>query len=78
MVDAAKAAPSAREVRELIPDELLVSALGFGSLAEIHQRLNEYRALGVGIALVPSTAADPGGVRTLTALSAAELVGAIS
>jgi probable F420-dependent oxidoreductase len=73
VVDAAKAAPSAREVRELIPDELLVSALGFGSLAEIRQRLDEYRALGVGIALVPSTAADPGGVRTLTALSAPDL-----
>ena len=69
VVEAAKAAPSAREVRELIPDELLVSALGFGTLAEIRQRLDAYRELGVGIALVPSTVADPGGVRTLTALS---------
>ena len=71
VVDAAKSAPSAREVRELIPDELLVSALGFGSLTEIAQRLDEYRELGVAMALVPSTAADPGGVRTLTALSGA-------
>ncbi len=69
VVDAALRAPSAREVRELIPDELLVSALGFGSLAEIRQRLDEYRALGVDMAIVPSTAADPGAVRTLTALS---------
>lgn len=71
VVEAAKAAPSAREVRELIPEALLVSALGFGSLTEIRQRLDAYRELGVGLAIVPSVVADPGAVRTLRALSAA-------
>ncbi len=69
VVEAAKAAPSAREVRALIPDELLVESLGFGSLAEIRARLDAYRELGVEIALVPNTTTDPGGVRTLTALA---------
>lgn len=71
MVAAAKAAPSAREVRDLIPDEFLRDALGFGSLADIRRRLDGYREVGVEIALVPSTTIDPGGRRTLAALAGA-------
>lgn len=70
IVAKAKAAPSAREVRGLIPDELLVSALGYGSLVDVRNRLDAYLDLGVGIALVPATLTDPGGVRTLQALAA--------
>jgi len=70
VVEAAKAAPSAREVRGLIPDELLVTALGFGTRTEIRARLDAYREVGVGMAIVPSTVTDPGAVRTMTALAA--------
>ncbi|MDH4148045.1 MAG: LLM class flavin-dependent oxidoreductase [Acidimicrobiia bacterium] len=69
VVDAARAAPSTRDVRALIPDELLVEALGFGSLADIAARLDAYRELGVDVALVPNTSTDPGGVRTLAAIA---------
>lgn len=69
LVNAARAAGSAREVRELIPDEFAIEVLGMGTLADIRARLDGYRELGVGIALVPNTADDPGGQRTLRALA---------
>lgn len=69
VVAAAKQAPSTREVRALIPDELLVTALGFGSLREIRARFDAYREVGVEIALVPATFIDPGARRTLRELA---------
>jgi hypothetical protein len=69
LVNAAKAAPSVREVRAMIPEQLLVESLGFGTRAEIRARLDAYRELGVEIALVPATTVDPGARRTLAALA---------
>ncbi len=69
VVEAARAAPSAREVRDLIPDQMLVDVLGFGDAAFLRSRLDAYRDAGVVAALVPNTATDPGAVRTLEALA---------
>jgi hypothetical protein len=60
---------TAREVRELVPDELLVEVLGFGDAAALRARMAAYRELGVQPALVPSVVADPGAARTLAALA---------
>jgi probable F420-dependent oxidoreductase len=69
LVAAAKAAPSVREVRAMIPERLLVESLGFGTLTDIRARLDAYRELGAEIALVPATTIDPGARRTLAALA---------
>ena len=46
-----------------------MDALGFGTRADLLQRLAEYREVGVAIALVPNAASDPGAERTLAALA---------
>jgi alkanesulfonate monooxygenase SsuD/methylene tetrahydromethanopterin reductase-like flavin-dependent oxidoreductase (luciferase family) len=69
VVDAARLAPSAREVRDLVPDELLVEVLGFGDGDAVRARMAAYQELGVQPAIVPSVVADPGAVRTLEALA---------
>ncbi|MPY92370.1 MAG: LLM class flavin-dependent oxidoreductase [Acidimicrobiia bacterium] len=69
VVEAARAAASTREVRGLVPDELLVEVLGLGDLSTLRARLDAYREAGAHPALVPSVVADPGAVRTLAALA---------
>ena len=69
VVEAALQAPSAREVRELVPDELLVEVLGFGDGPALRARMAAYQELGVQPALVPSVVADPGAAQILAALA---------
>ena len=66
LVEFARTRPHPKELLAAMPDEL-VSAIGLvGSEAEIATRLEEYRAAGADeVCLVPATAGDPGGLRTL-------------
>jgi alkanesulfonate monooxygenase SsuD/methylene tetrahydromethanopterin reductase-like flavin-dependent oxidoreductase (luciferase family) len=52
-----------------IPDDLM-SAIGLvGSLGQIAGRIEEYRTAGADeICLVPATAGDPGGLKSLEAM----------
>ncbi len=69
LVDFARTRPHPRKLLAAMPDEL-VSAIGLvGSETEIAHRLNQYREAGADeVCLVPATAGDPGGLRTLEAM----------
>ena len=69
LVDFARTRPHPRELRAAMPDEL-ASTIGLvGSGSAIDKRLEEYRAAGADeICLVPATAGDPGGLRSLQAM----------
>jgi len=71
LVEFARTRPHPRELLAAMPQEL-VAAIGLvGTEAEISRRLEEYRAAGADeICLVPATAGDPGGLRTLSVMSA--------
>ena len=69
LVEFARTRPHPRELLAAMPQEL-VAAIGLvGTEAEIRRRLEEYRAAGADeICLVPATAGDPGGTRTLATM----------
>ncbi len=68
LVERARAkTPMAQLVSE-IPDALLEGVTLYGSESSIVTRAGEYRNAGVGLALVPTTAEDPAGERTLARL----------
>ncbi len=69
LVAFARTRPHPRELLAAMPPEL-VGAIGLvGEEAAIAERLEEYRAAGADeICLVPATAGDPGGARTLGAM----------
>jgi probable F420-dependent oxidoreductase len=69
LVEFARTRPHPRELLAAMPDEL-PGVIGLvGSAAAIGGRLEEYRAAGVDeICLVPATAGDPGGRRSLEAM----------
>lgn len=69
LVEFARTRPHPKELLAAMPDELM-SAIGLvGSEAEIAHRLEEYRAAGADeVCLVPATAGDAGGRRTLEAM----------
>lgn len=69
VVQAAAAAPNARTIGGLVTDEMLVRVLGFGTAAEVRQRVRSFNGLGVEAAVVPSLAKDPTGRETLIALA---------
>ncbi len=71
LVEYARHRPHPKELLARMPAELM-SAIGLvGSEAAISSRLEEYRAAGADeICLVPATAGDPGGERTLSAMRA--------
>lgn len=71
LVKFARTRPHPKELLAAMPDEL-VSAIGLvGSEAAISERLQEYRAAGADeICLVPATAGDAAGGRTLAAMAA--------
>lgn len=71
LVEFARTRPHPRDLLAAMPQEL-VAAIGLvGTEAAITNRLEEYRAAGADeICLVPATAGDPGGLRTLSALRA--------
>jgi alkanesulfonate monooxygenase SsuD/methylene tetrahydromethanopterin reductase-like flavin-dependent oxidoreductase (luciferase family) len=70
-VQFAKTRPHPKELLTAMPDELM-SAIGLvGSMANISQRLEQYRAAGADeICLVPATAGDDLGQRSLEAMRA--------
>jgi probable F420-dependent oxidoreductase len=69
LVEFARTRPHPRDLLAAMPQEL-VAAIGLvGTEAAITNRLEEYRAAGADeICLVPATAGDSGGLRTLTAM----------
>jgi len=69
LVEYARNRPHPKELLAALPDEL-ISTIGLvGSEASIRSRLEEYRAAGADeVCLVPATAGDPRGQRSLTAL----------
>lgn len=70
LVEYARTRPHPKDLLAAMPDEL-VSAIGLvGSETEIDQRIEAYRAAGVDeLCLVPATAGDPGGKKTLEYMS---------
>jgi probable F420-dependent oxidoreductase len=69
LVDFARTRPHPKKLLAAMPDELM-SAIGLvGGQSQIDERLEEYRDAGADeICLVPATAGDPGGLRTLEAM----------
>ena len=69
LVEFARTRPHPKELLAAMPDELM-SAIGLvGAESEIAKRLGEYQAAGADeVCLVPATAADAGGRRTLEAM----------
>lgn len=69
LVERARAGTPPRELFERVPPELCKAIGLVGSEEDVRQRAAEYRAAGVDeLAIVPATAGDPGGRRTLEAL----------
>jgi probable F420-dependent oxidoreductase len=73
LVDLALSGASLAEVEVSIPPEI-DDVIGLAGTAEhLEKRIGQYRAAGADeVCLVPVTAGDPGGVRTLTALCPAD------
>jgi probable F420-dependent oxidoreductase len=70
LVDEARAGTPPRELLASVPPELCGAIGLIGSEAEVWARAEDYRRAGVDeIAIVPATAGDPGGRRTLEALA---------
>lgn len=66
LVEDARSGRHPRDLFEAVPVDLLHALGAFGSREAVRARLDEYRAAGVDdICVVPLTAADPGGERTL-------------
>lgn len=76
LVERARAGVPPGELLAQVPPEL-PQAIGLvGSAAEVRDRVGQYRAAGVDeIAIVPATAGDPGGRRTLEAMARVSLSG---
>lgn len=65
-----------RDLLEAIPDDLVRRLAAAGSVEEVRSRLAAYAAAGIDeVGLVPATAGDPGGRRTLQALAAVAAAG---
>lgn len=70
LVVMARAGATRRELAAAIPVQLLAEVGALGSAEQIRTRVRAYRKAGADcVAIVPSTAEDPGGRATLSALS---------
>jgi alkanesulfonate monooxygenase SsuD/methylene tetrahydromethanopterin reductase-like flavin-dependent oxidoreductase (luciferase family) len=70
LVDAARAGTPPRELLDRVPDELCAAVGLVGSRDEVATRARAYREAGVDeVCVVPVTAGDPGGRRTLAAFA---------
>ncbi len=70
LVEFARTRPHPQELLAAMPEALAPARGLVGSAAEIDARLEEYRAAGADeVCLVPATAGDPGGLRTLQVMS---------
>jgi alkanesulfonate monooxygenase SsuD/methylene tetrahydromethanopterin reductase-like flavin-dependent oxidoreductase (luciferase family) len=73
LVVKARSGATRRDLAAAIPVELLDSVSALGSAARIAARLRAYREAGADcIAVVPSTAEDPGGRATLSSVRRSE------
>jgi probable F420-dependent oxidoreductase len=71
LVERARAGTRPAELLKRVPPELSRSIGMVGSEADVRARASEYRVAGVDeLAIVPATAGDPGGRRTLESLAA--------
>ena len=69
LVDAARAGRPRRDLAAAVPHALAEAVGAIGDLATVRERIAAYHAAGADdVALVPSTAEDAGGARTLAAL----------
>ncbi len=69
LVALARSRPHPKEVLAAMPAELVKVVGLVGDAATVQARIREYRAAGADeICIVPATAGDPGGERTLTAV----------
>lgn len=70
LVEFARTRPHPKELLAAMPDELLAAIGLVGSEESIAERLRKYAAAGADeICLVPATAGDPGGLRSLERMS---------
>lgn len=70
LVDDARAGVPTRDLAARLPTELIQSVCAYGSLGDVTDRIEAYRAAGVHPVIVPATAEDPAARRTLAALAA--------
>lgn len=71
-VEAARAGAHPRDLVGLMPDEAVAAVAAVGSPGAVLERLRAYRAAGVDeVAVVPVTAGDEAGARTIAALGEA-------
>ncbi len=74
LVTLARSRPHPKEVLAAMPDELAAAVGLVGDAATVQARIEEYRAAGADeICIVPATAGDSGGERTLTAVREMEI-----
>jgi probable F420-dependent oxidoreductase len=69
LVEAARAGLPASDLARLVTPRHLESVAAIGSKQEVIDRLARYEEAGAEVMVVPITAGDPGGLRTLTALA---------
>ena len=71
LIDSARRGSHPRELFAALPVELVEAVGAVGDAATVRKRLDTYRDAGVDhIAVVPATAGDPAGMRTLAAVRA--------
>ncbi len=70
LVKFARTRPHPKEVLAAMPDELIAASGLIGEASDIDQRLEAYRKAGLDeVCIVPATADDPGGAKTLEIMS---------
>lgn len=70
LVEFARTAPHPRELLERAPDDLVTAIALVGDIDHVRRRIADYAEAGVDeLAILPATADDPGGLRTLRALA---------
>ena len=69
LVEAARRGTRVSDLASLITPFHLESVVAIGSKQEVIERLGRYQEAGAEVMVVPVTAGDPGGMRTLTALA---------
>jgi alkanesulfonate monooxygenase SsuD/methylene tetrahydromethanopterin reductase-like flavin-dependent oxidoreductase (luciferase family) len=69
LVEAARAGLPASDLARLVTPRHLESVAAIGGKQEVIDRLARYEEAGAEVMVVPITAGDPGGLRTLTALA---------
>jgi probable F420-dependent oxidoreductase len=70
LVEFARRRPHPRELLAAIPSELISAVALVGTVDEVRARIDAYRDVGIDeVCLVPATAGDDHGARTLTALA---------